>query len=198
MKILILMPLDEQHSYAAMGIYKYLSPETREITFPMPMYQDYMIQNKISNNWTEACYYSLVSAKSFCMAARADNKRYHNLVIIGNTDKQFEFDAVFNFQEIEESLPYKDNFIEHLLNNSLITSDPVLLRPIENLHTADESQLALRNCKATAEFIEAYLKTDPHIDEIRGKYDLEMFTKYLSKETLAMGSENKDDSTHKA
>lgn len=170
-----MMPLDEQHVHAATGIYKKLEKKYQEVTFAMPMFMEYLIDTGVSKNWTYATYDTILSSKSFCEAAKEKN---NDLIIIGNVDKKYEFDAIFNFQEINEALPYKDNFIEHLLKLDVVQTDPVLLNPINNLYPASASQLALKNCSATADFINRYMKTDPHINEIQQLYDLDAFKKY--------------------
>lgn len=187
MKILILMPLDEQHVYAATGIYKNLSPELQNITLAMPMFMEYLIETHISPNWVYALFDTLISAKSYCKTAEQSKG---DLIIIGNTLKDYQFDAVFNFQDIEEALPYKDNFIEHLLNDEQIKENQVLLQQIAGLHEAHESILPLMNCKASAQFIEDYMKTDPQLDKITVAFDVEKFGKYLKKNTP--NKENKD------
>lgn len=187
MKILILMPLDEQHVYAATGIYKNLSPELQNITLAMPMFMEYLVETHISPNWTYALFDTLISAKTYCHAAEQEKC---NLIIIGNTLKDYQFDAVFNFQDIEEALPYKDNFIDHLLNDEQIKESQVLLQQIAGLHEAHESILSLINCKASAQFIEDYMKTDPQLDKITAAFDVEKFGKYLKKNTP--NKENKD------
>lgn len=175
MRILILMPLDEQHVHAATAIYKYLNPKYQQITFAMPMFMEYLIDTHISKNWTYATYDSIISCKSYCKTAEETNG---DLIIIGNADKKFTFDAIFNFQDIDEALPYKDNFIEHLLSLKAVQNDPILLAPIDHLYTAADSLLTLKNCKATADFIGQYMTTDPHINEIRSLYDLDAFKTY--------------------
>ena len=155
MKILVLMPCDEQHVYAAAGIYKALPQEMKEITFPMPMFMDYLIETKIVGNWIMAFFDSLVSAKNLYCAAEKQND---NLLIIGTAPANMEFDAVFNFQDIEESLPYQDNFLEKI--KVAVKSDDMLTKLIADLVGADSSKLALHNCVATADFLTKYMKTD--------------------------------------
>lgn len=155
MKILVLMPCDEQHVYAAAGIYKALPNEVKEITFPMPMFMDYLIETKIIGNWIMAFFDSLVSAKNLYCTAEQSND---NLIILGTAPADFEFDAVFNFQDIEESLPYEDKFLEKI--REAVKSDEKLTMMVSNLYGGDKSKLALRNCEATADFLTKYLQTD--------------------------------------
>lgn len=165
MKILILMPLDQQHVDASAAIYKSLPHEIQETTFPMPMFMEYLIGVGKSQNWLWAFFDAVVSAKSIYNAAAKTDK---HLIIIGNMPTDYKFDAVFNFQEIEESLPYKDNHAEKI--KELVQDEEVLANIVNNLYTADASQFSLHDCRATADFLTAYLETDPKIDELKQKY----------------------------
>lgn len=164
MKILVLMPLDQQHVDAAAGIYNNLPKEVQEITFPMPMFMEYAVISGVSKNWTYAFFDTIVSANNICKSATKQD----NLIVIGNVAKEHEFDVVFNFQEIDETLPYQDLFAEKLLE--VVESEPTLTKVIKNLHKGPESVFSLQNCKATAEFLTKYLDTDPKIDELRASY----------------------------
>lgn len=165
MKILVLMPLEEQYVYAATGIYKNMPEDVQQITFAMPMFMEYLVTTKISNNWTFALYDALISAKNIYNAAED-----RDLIIIGNISSDLKFDAVFNFQDIEKELDYKDLTIKKLLSLDAIKNDPVLFQPIAALHEAHESTFTLKNCEATADFLSSFIKTDPHLEQIEKTY----------------------------
>lgn len=154
MKILVLMPCDERYVYAAAGIYKALPHELKEKTFAMPMFMDYLIQTKVVGNWIMAFYDAIISAKAIYNSTQPDE----DLIIIGNIPSECEFDAVFSFQDIEETLTYEDKFIEKIKN--LVEGDQLLTSTIADLHKVDEVKLALRNCTATADFLTRYITTD--------------------------------------
>lgn len=161
MKILVLMPLDEKYVYAATGIYKSLSKEMKDITFAMPMFMQYAISTKISPDWVYAAFDTIVSAESIYKTASANKDG--DLIIIGNIDKKYEFDAVFNFQDIEDdSLEYKDYFIEKV--KDVVKDSEILLSKINNLHDASESKMSLKDCKATAHFLENYIKAKAKVE----------------------------------
>lgn len=166
MKILLLMPCDEQHVYAATYIYKSLPAEIRERTFAMPMFMQYIVTVRKLSNWVEAFFDSFLGMKAVYKTAE---KFGDDLIVIGNAPADFKFDAVFNFQEIDEALPYKDDFLEKI--RMICADEPVLLRTIAALHEAHESQMALMDCTATADFLTAYLQTDPHLDDIKRRYE---------------------------
>jgi hypothetical protein len=169
MKILILMPCDEQHVYAAAGIYKALPNEMKDITFPMPMFMDYLIENKIVGNWIMAFFDSLISMKNIYNAAMN-----RDLLIIGTAPVDMEFDIVFNFQDIEQDLPYKDAFLEKI--REAVKSDEMLLKMVSNLYSADASKMPLHNCIATADFITKYMKTDVKnkLEVLRKQYEKQL------------------------
>lgn len=171
MKILLLMPCDEQHAHAAAGIYKALPQEMKDITFPMPMFMDYLIQTKIVGNWIMAFFDTLISAKNIYRTAEQNND---NLIIIGTAPAEMEFDAVFNFQEIEESLPYKDSFLEKI--REAVKSDEKLSRMVNNLVPGSQSKMALRDCAATADFLSKYIKTDikNKLEVLRKEYEQQL------------------------
>lgn len=171
MKILVLMPCDEQHVYAAAGIYKALPQEVRDVTFPMPMFMDYLIETKIVGNWIMAFFDTLVSAKNIYRTAVEKND---DLLIIGTAPADMEFDAVFNFQDIEESLPYEDKFIDKI--KIAVKSDDMLTQLVADLVGADASKLALHNCIATADFLAKYMQTDikNKLEKLRKEYETQL------------------------
>ena len=178
MKILVLMPCDEQHVYAAAGIYKALPNELKEVTFPMPMFMDYLIQNKVVGNWIMAFFDSLISMKNLYKTATETND---NLLVIGTAPADFEFDAIFNFKEIEESLPYEDKFIEKI--REAVKSDEKLTDMVNNLYDGASSKLALMNCVASADFLTKYMNTDVKnkLDTLRKEYEKQLGAKINEK-----------------
>lgn len=165
MKILVLMPCDEQHVYAATAIYQALPADVKKQTFAMPMFMQYIVTVRHLNNWVEAFFDTFLGMKAVYKTAEQEKD---DLIVIGNAPRNLKFDVVFNFQDIEEALPYEDKFLEKI--KEICSDEPVLLRTIADLHKADESIFALMNCTATADFLAAYLQTDPHLEEIKAKY----------------------------
>ena len=53
MKILVLMPLDEQHVFAATAIYHYLPKYLQDRCFSLPMYRQYLRDCKLERSWEE-------------------------------------------------------------------------------------------------------------------------------------------------
>lgn len=162
MKILVLMPLDEKSVYMAMGIYKGLPHELQDKCFCMPVFMDYLVQTKLVENWGYALFDTLLAAKKIYEVGEDD------LIIIGNTDKNYKFDAIFNFQDIEEDLPFKDEFAAKV--KDLVQSEEVLAKLINNLYDNKDSIMPLHNCLATADFLSAYIKTDPGLDKLKTEY----------------------------
>ena len=166
MRILVLMPIDERMDYAAAGIYKALPHEIQDVTFCMPMFRDYLVKVNRAPGTLQAAFDTLLSAEKICQASVDNNL---DLLLIGNVDKRFTFDKVFNFQDIEKDLPYKDLFLEKA--RELVKDEPIAFQYVKNLHTADESAMPLHNCTAAADFLAAYMKTDPHLDVLKKEYE---------------------------
>lgn len=165
MKILVLMPLDERSSHMGLKIYDSLPYEVKEHTFCMPAFMEYLVATKICKNWTYALFDSLLTAKRLYENTEEDE----DLIIIGNTTATHNFDIVFNFQDIEEDLPYQDIFVKKV--SEIVTGEKTLENLINNLHKANESKMTLHNCIATADFLSAYIKTDPHLKDIEKEYN---------------------------
>lgn len=167
MKILLLMPCDEQHTHLATAIYKALPKNVKENTFAMPMFMEYLISTKIVGNWVMAFYDALVSAENVYKGSVSSNE---DLIIIGNVSKNNcnFFDAVFNCQDIEESLEYQDKFLEKI--KEMVSEDEGLSKRLENMYNNEDSKMPLHNCVAVADFLSAYLRTDAKLDEIEKQY----------------------------
>lgn len=165
MRMLIMMPCDEQHVYAATGIYNALPEELKQITFPMPMFMEYLRDTKQCDNWVKSIFYTMISAEELYMSSVRDGEDF---ILIGNIGNEFKFDVIFNFQEIDESLPYEDLFMKKC--QDIVKDEPSLLQYIAALHTADESKMALQNCKATADFIADYMASEPDLDALKEQY----------------------------
>jgi len=161
MKILVLMPLDERSVYMSARLYGSLSDAAKEHAFAMPMFMEYLVQSKIAPNWASSVFQAIISGRSIYRAAKDDD-----LIIIGNINKDYAFDVVFNFQDVEKDEEYKDVFVEKLQT----IDDESLAKIINNLYESKDSKMALHNCQASGEFLSSYLKTDPHLEEIKQKY----------------------------
>lgn len=162
MKILVLMPCDETAVHSAMEIYKNLDEECKNCTLSMPVYMDYLLITKQAENLIYALAYAMTSAKKGIA-------KDQDLIVFGNVPKNItEFDAIFSFQNHEETLPYRDLFIER--TKILFKDSKELSSLLENLYTNDDVKLNLTNSKATAKFLSDYMKTKVDFNEIRKKY----------------------------
>lgn len=163
MKILVLMPLDEKWTYMATGLYNSLPIEVRDKTFAMPMFMQYCITTKTSPNWLYATFDALVAVKNVYKSVGDGD-----VIIIGNCDKSMHFDAIFNFQDIHEDLPFEDLLMEK--TREVVSPDAELSNYVSNLYTNDDSIMPLHNLTASADFLAAYLDTDPKIEQIKKRY----------------------------
>ena len=156
MKILVLMPCDEQHVYAAAGIYKALPNDMKECCFPMPMFMDYLIQNKVVGNWVFAFFDAFASMKNVYKTAL---KEKENILVIGTAPRDFEFDAVFSFQDIEVTEEYNDLFLNKIIKPA-VAEDELLSSMVSNLYDETDVKFKLRDCMASADFLTAYMDTE--------------------------------------
>lgn len=163
MKILVLMPLDEKSAYMSMGIYKNLPAEVKDKTFCMPSFMDYLVTTKIVPNWEYALFDTLLTSERILDATGDDD-----IIVLGNVKKEYDFDMIFNFQDINYAEKYADPFVERMRN--LVQDEELLANKINFLHAAEESKLSLQNCIATADLLAALIQTDPHLDRIKEEY----------------------------
>lgn len=160
------MPCDERMSYYAAKIYKELPNDVKDITFLMPMFMDYLISSKVVGNWVYAFFDAMVSMKNIYKTAA---KEKDDLIVFGTAPKNMKFDAIFSFQDDAEQLPYQDNFLRKV--KEIVKDEPKLAAYVENLYGAEDSKFNLYNCKATANFLAEYVKTDPKLEDIKAKYE---------------------------
>lgn len=166
MKILVLMPCDERQLYACYKIYQGLNEKAKDKVFFTPMFIDYLLQTKIHSKWIEAFYDTL------CRVKQVYNQN-KDFILFGNIDKNYKFDAIFSFQDLERTLPYQDGTIEKIKEIDFIKNDPQLLAPLNALYSADDvNQIPLTNCSATAELINKFFESDPQLDKIKAEYQL--------------------------
>lgn len=164
MKILVLMPLSESHSHIVMAIYNALPHEVREKSFIMPAYIDYLLTTKFAENSIYAVSNALLAAQHCWKQAEEEHQ---DLIIFGNIDNSFKFDAIFNCQDDKEDLPYVDGRavkMQELVKGSNIEYIA------HELYTDKDSKMALHNPVAIADFLTAYLQTDPHLEKIAAEY----------------------------
>lgn len=172
MKILVLMPIGEDYSYIASGLFKALDPEARDCAFSLCMFSEWqratqkmVIGADLPKTWTVATFGSLVKARELYRLQEAAKK---DIIIIGNISPNYKFDAIFNFQDPEQDAPYEDRYLAKIA--AAAQGDSVLTEAL-NVYDASASQMALHNFAAAGKFLSAYLKTDPHIDDIKAKYN---------------------------
>lgn len=164
MKILVLMPLSESHSHIAMAIYNAMPHDVKDKTFIMPAYIDYLLTAKVVENTIYAVSNALLSAQ--ILYGQAEEKK-EDLIIFGNIDNSFKFDVIFNCQDLEKDLPYIDGRAEKMQE---LVKDTEVEYIAHELYTNKDSEMPLHNAIAIADFLTAYLKTDPHLEEIAAEY----------------------------
>lgn len=167
MKILVLMPVYETHEDIAYALYKALPKEIKEITFSMEMYTTYL--RAIKSISPLDAYFQTLLATERVFENLKDNE---DIIIFGNLPKKYKFDAIFAFQDNLETLPYEDKPLKKIEEIVKEVNDPVLNKYfIMPFYSAEDSQLNLTNCIASADFLTAYLETDPKLDKIKKEYE---------------------------
>lgn len=169
MKILVLMPLDEKWSYVATELWKHLSDKAKENSFAMPMFTEWQLKTKkmvvgadLPPHWNVATMGSIIKAREIYKIQDSAKKDF---ILFGNISPDYKFDAIFNFQDTEEDKAYEDKYIEKL--KAALGDD---LAPYFNFYPSTASKMPLHNVEAAAAFLSAYIETDPHLDEIKAKY----------------------------
>ena len=171
MKILVLMPLDEKWSYIATELWKNLGKEAKQDSFSMPMFTEWQMQTKkfvlgndLLPHWNVATLGTILKTKEVYQVQAAAHK---NFLLIGNISPDFQFDAIFNFQDPSTDALYEDHYLDCLREKFKDT--PVIAEQLK-LYDASASTMPLHDIKAAAAFLTSYLQTDPHLDEIKTKY----------------------------
>ena len=172
MKILVLMPLNEREVYNCAVIENALTADSKDNSFFMPMYMDYLVQVKIAKNWVEALFLSIKAAQSIYETADKEGK---DLILFGNIDKNYKFDLVYSFMDNEEVLYYEDKGTAEVRKTVMeeMKNDAVLQKcydSIKNLYDAKDVNMPLTNCDATGDFISAMIKSNVEVEKVLNKY----------------------------
>ena len=168
MKILVLMPVYDTHEDMTYAIYSKMPHEIKEKVFGMNMYATYLKTIKKNTNPLETYFDTLMTVEKIYENLKEDE----DIIILGNMPKKYKFDAVFTFQDNIETLPYEDKWltkVEELIQDA---NDEILTKYfVTPFYSEEDSQMDLTNCTATADFLAAYLQTDPKLDKIKREYE---------------------------
>ena len=170
MRILVLMPCDERQTYQASGLMKYLDKEAAKYTFSMPMYMDYLrITKLVKNEFSNYCYTALAAKKLVEASIQHDEP----LIICGNVNKNYSFDAILTFMDGEETQPYEDKFLDKI-RSQLDFSDADLSKLKDyflNLYEDKDAIFRMKDWKAAAEFISKYFKSNQKLEEVKAEWN---------------------------
>lgn len=186
MKILVLMPVGQDYSAIGGEICKNLPENIFDNTMIMSMIVDYLLETGVTDNYGVAVVNAIMACNNLYDEAVANGE---DIIIFGNVGIDKEFDMVFNFQDPDDdTLEYKDLLIEKIVDIVSIGDVSKEEMEIFNLHSADESILTLKNCKATAELMSELIASKPvdvraqyaeilelqrtHIGEIENKFNV--------------------------
>ena len=169
MKILVLMPLDERQVYNCVGLWKaFVAAQGQEWTsdniFLMPLYMDYLTTTGKSINLMEAVGQAIISTKEMVTS----NK---NIIVFGNLPiSSTSFDYIFNFQQNDQAIPYKDLVLEAICKTAQESDDDYLKQLFNNFYKADASIMALQNFTATAEFLSKWYTSEEQMNTVKERY----------------------------
>ena len=167
MKILVLMPVYDTHEDFTYAIYSKMPHEIKDQTFGMNMYNTYLKTIKKNVNPLETYFATLMTAEKICENLKEDE----NIIVLGNMPKKYKFDAIFSFQDNLEALPYEDKWLKKVAEVIQDTNEELLTKYFDwPFYSAEDSQLNLTDCVATADFLAAYLQTDARLDRIQNEY----------------------------
>lgn len=168
MKILVLMPTYLTHEDYSYAIWSKMTHEAKEKSFSMPMFASYLQTANSKKNVLEAYFDTLLSVERIYENLKADE----DLIVFGNMPKKYKFDIVFSFQDGGEKLAYDDPWLRKVEEIVDEANDEVLNRIFDKpFYAAEDAYMELTNCLATADFLSAYLQTDPKLDKIKKEYE---------------------------
>lgn len=167
MKILVLSPIYDTMAPAQEAIFSQMSKEAQDVVFFESIYASYLISYKKATNWAEASYLALKGGEHAYNIAK---EKKTNLIICGNISTSFKFDTIFNFQDIDEDLPYQDVMINYIKKQ--FDKEEPLRRYFDSLYRTADSTFTLHNCKATADFLSRFLLSEPKLEELKKKYNI--------------------------
>lgn len=112
----------------------------------------------------EAAGQAIISTKEMV----SSNK---SIIVFGNLPTNVtSFDYVFNFQQNDEALPYKDLVLEAICKTAQESNDDYLKQLFSNFYTADASIMALQNFTATADFLSKWYTSEEQMAIVAENY----------------------------
>lgn len=159
MNILVLMPIDEQHSISSMQLMLDMGAK-KGAALPLASYADYLVSTHLAKNWEEASLKALISVDEYMR----NGEKHH--VIIGNAPKgKYRWDLIVSFDDGEVFEAYEDRFLEKIKKNYKEKEFNPIIEMLNSLYTKDDCKMILINSKASGEFLSKYLDTEIKIDE---------------------------------
>lgn len=96
---------------------------------------------------------------------------HQNIIVFGNLPMgTTTFDYIFNFQQNDQAISYKDLALEAMCKLAQESNDDYLKQLFSNFYTADASIMALRNFTATADFLSKWYTSEEQMVEVVERY----------------------------
>jgi uncharacterized protein YueI len=150
-KILILSPLDETNVFTHASMYKILAEKCNVLS--VPMYADYLLQNKIAQNEEEALIFALKSIDTFLKSAEKSSK---DIVIIGNCTKDNQFNMIIGFNKATLKLEAEPDLLLTKMQQKYKEIGKVN-QILSNLYAPADCESFLIDSELTAKFVLEYL-----------------------------------------
>lgn len=175
MKILVLSPVDEQHAISSLKLTEHINNNNVNKTFEMAGYADFLVQTKKAKNWEEAVLKTFITLNIILK-----DKNIKNILIIGNAPKNYFFDEILSYDDGEEAIDYKDNFLELLQEKTKDNKELYFL--IHNLYTKEDSKMNLKDTKATQELLIKLLNIEDRGQELENA--IQQYEQWIKKHTF--------------
>lgn len=117
----------------------------------------------------EAAGQAVISAKEMVSSGHQ-----RNFIVFGNLPSKgvanYGFDYIFNFQQNDQALPYKDLFLETICKTAIEEGDNYLKQLFSNFYSAEDSAMALQDFAATVDFLGRWVASEEKLNMVQEKY----------------------------
>lgn len=115
----------------------------------------------------EAAGQAIISTKEMVTSS----SHHQNIIVFGNLPTTTaSFDYIFNFQQNDQAVPYKDLALEAMCKIAQESNDDYLKQLFNNFYTADASIMALQNFTATADFLSKWYTSEEQMAAVVERY----------------------------
>lgn len=115
----------------------------------------------------EAAGQAIISTKEMVSSGH-----HQNIIVFGNLPvvTTATFDYIFNFQQNDQAIPYKDLVLEAMCKVAQESDDDYLKQLFSDFYNADASIMALQNFTATADFLSKWYTSEEQMNTVTERY----------------------------